>query len=65
MNGFVCVLALYSFMVWREKTLPLPLKDKHTVIRMSTVFFWVIMLQVVVISSQWFGTTYRFLPQAS
>jgi hypothetical protein len=52
MSGTVCVLALYSFMVWTGKTLPLPFKDKYTVIGMSTVLLWVIMQRAVVISSQ-------------
>jgi hypothetical protein len=65
MNGAVCVLALYSFMVWSGKTLPLPFKDKHTVTGMSTMLYWGITQQEVVISSQRFGTTYQSHPQGS
>jgi len=65
MNGTVCVLALYSFVVWTRKTLPLPFKDKHTVTGMSTMLFWVITLQVEVISSQRFRTTYQSHAQVS
>jgi len=42
MTGALCMLALYSLIVWTGKTLPLPFKGKHTVIGMSTMLYWVI-----------------------